>query len=42
LSKWVKSQNVTIYPVSVRENIGKSLIMQNIIQIITEVSSKQE
>jgi small GTP-binding protein len=42
LSNWVKSQNLAIYPISVRENIGKSLLMQNIIQIIAEISSKEE
>lgn len=42
LTKWVKSHDLAIFPVSVRENIGKSLLMQNIIQIIVDVSSKQE
>lgn len=42
LSNWIKSQNLAIYPVSVRENVGKSLLMQNIIQIIVEISRKQE
>ncbi|MFW9905698.1 MAG: GTP-binding protein [Candidatus Thorarchaeota archaeon] len=42
LSNWIKSQNLAIYPISVHENIGKSLLMQNIIQIIAEVSNKQE
>jgi len=41
LSNWIKSQNLAIYPVSVRENMGKSLLMQNIIQIIVDVSSKK-
>jgi len=41
LSNWIKSQNLAIYPVSVRENIGKSLLMQNIIQIIIDVSSEK-
>ncbi|UCG02143.1 MAG: hypothetical protein JSW11_21445 [Candidatus Heimdallarchaeota archaeon] len=40
IANWVKSQNLAIYPVSVRENIGKSLFMQNIIQIIIDVSKK--
>lgn len=42
LKNWVKSHDLAIYPVSVRENIGKSLLMQNIIQIIIDSSSKQE
>ncbi|MFX0122122.1 MAG: hypothetical protein ACFFAE_00660 [Candidatus Hodarchaeota archaeon] len=42
LTNWVNSHNLAIYPVSVRENVGKSLLMQNIIQIIVEVSGKQE
>ncbi|MFX0211638.1 MAG: hypothetical protein ACFFDT_37020 [Candidatus Hodarchaeota archaeon] len=41
LTNWVKSHNLAIYPVSVRENIGKSLLMQNIIQIIVDVSKKR-
>ena len=42
LENWVKTHNLAIYPVSVRENIGKSLLMQNIIQIIANVSDKRE
>ncbi|MFX1505473.1 MAG: GTP-binding protein [Promethearchaeota archaeon] len=42
LSNWVKSQNLAIFPISVRKNIGKSLLMQNIIQIIAEISNNQE
>ncbi|MFX1515473.1 MAG: hypothetical protein ACFFC6_04130 [Promethearchaeota archaeon] len=42
LSNWIKSQNLAIYPISVRENIGKSLLMQNIVQIIVHASSNQE
>ena len=41
LSNWIKSQNLAIYPISVKENIGKSLLMQNIIQIIVDISRKK-
>lgn len=42
LASWAKTHNLTICPISVRENLGKSLLLQNIIRIIDiDISSKQ-
>ncbi|MFX1285821.1 MAG: ADP-ribosylation factor-like protein [Promethearchaeota archaeon] len=41
LSSWANTHKLTIYPLSIQEDIGKSLLLQNIIQIITNVSNKQ-
>ncbi|UCE12441.1 MAG: hypothetical protein JSV04_09615, partial [Candidatus Heimdallarchaeota archaeon] len=40
LDSWVQEHNLTIFPVSVKENIGKSLLLQNITQIIKSASNK--
>lgn len=34
---WVKEHNLKIYPVSAKENIGRSLLLQSIIQIIENI-----
>lgn len=40
LESWVKQHNLTLYPVSIRKNLGKSIILQNITQIIAKISSE--
>lgn len=41
LMTWTETYDLTVFPVSVRENVGKSLLLQNIIRIISEITSKQ-
>ena len=36
LASWTKTHDLAIFPVSVRENIGKSILLQNIIRIISD------
>ena len=36
LASWTKTHDLAIFPISVRENIGKSILLQNIIRMISD------
>ncbi|MHA2245511.1 MAG: GTP-binding protein [Candidatus Hodarchaeales archaeon] len=40
IASWTKTQGLAIFPISVRENIGKSILLQNIGRIITDQSAE--
>ena len=37
LKSWVKNKDLVLFPISVLENRGKSLLLQNIVRIISEL-----
>ncbi len=41
LASWANTNDIAIISLSIQENIGKSLLLQNIIGIITDISDKQ-
>ena len=41
MKSWVSSNNLILLPLSVRENIGHSLLMQNIIKLIDKKTGKE-
>lgn len=42
LSSWIKEHNLMINPVSAKENTGKSLLLRNIIKLITDIPNSNK